>query len=142
MKIRITKEAKKWLTLAQAPIARKMVQDGKDPDVYGGFTNEELVMSAANAFLSYHADHGAAKKCGLTKRVLEATAEICNNQRLDDYYLDGSGIMDVWVEGIVKCYTGYLEIGAYLSDIFALGPDEARETLVNHCNAYVFAECK
>ena len=142
MKIRISKESKKWMTLAQAPVARQMVLDGKDPEMYGNITNEECVELAAIAWLEYHREHNAKKKCGVPIHVLEASAKICNNQRLVDYWSKESGMLDVWVEGTVKCSRGFLEIGAYLSDILQLGSDAASETLVNHSNGYVYTECK
>ena len=141
MKVQITAEAKKWLTLAEAPIARKMVMDMKDPE-NGCESAAELAMRAARAYRSHFENHGQKCEMGYPVRVLEAKAEIAGNQRVRDYYTENSGRLDVWVSGMVLFDCGVLKIGSYLSDIWALGPDEAADNLVAHSYIREFVEKK
>ena len=140
MKVRITQEAKKWLTLAQAPVARQIVMDMKESEESAA----DILMSAANGYRRSFDDCDCGKRCelGWPKRVMEAKAEICGNQRVWDYFSEGSGTLDVWVSGYVLFDFGVLEIHAYLSDIWSLGPDGAAQNMVDHAYIRTFVEKK
>lgn len=56
-------------------------------------------------------------------RIIEATAETARNSRVWNLYGDDTETMDVWVKAIAKTYDGFIEIGAYLSDIWNTGYD-------------------
>ena len=87
MKVRITQEAKKWLTLAQAPVARQIVMDMKESEESAA----DVLMSAARGYHRSFDDRDKRCELGWPERVLEAKAEICGNQRVWDYYSEGSG---------------------------------------------------
>ncbi|MBR0283246.1 MAG: hypothetical protein IJQ81_16920 [Oscillibacter sp.] len=139
MKVQITKDAKKWLTLAEAPVARAIVADFKDPEMYGNERAEELIERAARAYLDAT---GYCDKIGYVEKALTAKAEIAGNQRVHNYYFADSGRLDVWIQGAVELSRGFLEIHAYLSDIWALGGDEAARNLAAHAYVRRFAECE
>ena len=134
MKVRITQEAKKWLTLAQAPVARQIVMDMKESEESAA----DVLMSAANGYRRSFDDRGKRCELGWPTRVLEAKAEICGNQRVYNYFSEGSGTLDVWVSGYVLFSKGILEIHSCLSDIWSLGPDGAAQNLVNHSYIQAF----
>lgn len=62
-------------------------------------------------------------------RIIEASAETTRNHRVTDCYGEGSAHMDVWVRGIAKTCCGYLEFGAYLSDIWQTGAEDYRNRM-------------
>lgn len=138
MKVRITQEAKKWLTLAQAPVARQIVMDMKESEESAA----DILMSAANGYRRSFDDRGKRCELGWPTRVLEAKAEICGNQRVYNYFSEGSGTLDVWVSGYVLFDFGLLEIHAYLSDIWSLGPDGAAQNMADHAYIRTFVEKK
>lgn len=107
MKIQITKEAKKWLTVAEMPEVRKMIDDLKDDDIRG------YVRTTMN-FLKEN--NSSAVK------VFEATAEIKKNIRVMDRYTDNSGNLDVWIDFIAYSSDSdsFIRGGAYLSDIWSI----------------------
>lgn len=54
-------------------------------------------------------------------RVLEASAKTALNIRVWDAYGEGTQNMDVWVRAVAKTGHGFIEVGAYLSDIWQTG---------------------
>lgn len=146
MKVQITKEAKKWLTLEMAPKARQIIMDMKDPE-NGYGSEEEALMSAARGYYNYGFYHFGGTpdrkwELGCPVRVPEAKAEIAGNQRVYDYYGEGTRTLDVWVSGLVLFDRGVLEIHSYLTDIWALGPDDANRTLAERSYIREFVEKK
>lgn len=140
MKVRITNEAKKWLTLAEAPLARSIIDDFKNPDMYGNERAEDLLSRAAAAYLEATGQNQFSK-LGYVERVLEAKAEIATNQRIHPNVFN-AGRLDVYIHGTVELSRGFLIIGAYISDIWELGNSEAARNLANHVFVRRFAECK
>lgn len=53
--------------------------------------------------------------------ILKATAETARNCRAWNQYGDGSADMDVWIEATAETESGFVKIGAYLSDIWQSG---------------------
>lgn len=56
-------------------------------------------------------------------RIVEARATTCKNNRAHDSYTDNSGNLDVLIMAIAKTYDGFIEVGAYLTDIWQTGPE-------------------
>lgn len=113
MQVKITKEAKKWLTVAEMPIVQRIITDFKDSES----TAAEYAQGAADAIM--YANFGY--RTSYRTKVFEATAQISKNQRLHNYYSDDSGDLDVWIEFVVfdEMY-GTISGGAYLSDIWSI----------------------
>lgn len=108
MKVKINAGTKKWLTLEQAPAARKMIQELKEDT----FSAKE-----------YAAMAGLALFCNNSVEVLKADAEIAGNRVVWDAYGEGSGFLDVWITAIVKATDMFAEFGVYLTDIWNIGND-------------------
>lgn len=53
--------------------------------------------------------------------VLKASAITAKNCRAWNLYGEETGDMDVWIEATAKTSMGFVEIGAYLSDIWQTG---------------------
>ena len=60
-------------------------------------------------------------------KVLEVSAEYARNNRIYNAYGDGSGNMDIWITAAARTTNGFIEIGAYLSDIWQTGATPYKE---------------
>ena len=115
MKVQFTDEAKRIVTVSEMPAVREILADFKSSDD----TDKEYAEMAAR--------HIADTNC---IRIIESNAQIAKNSRVYDYYCEGSGNIDVWIE-----FTAYVEdfdpyflmVGAYLSDIWSLSAGHIEE---------------
>ena len=120
MKVQITPESKKWLTLAEMPAARRIIKEMKEDE----YETKELAKDAMNWIIN---------PFGFDTRILECSASICRNSRIHDFYFDGSGKLDVWIEFVAfnesdACW----HCGVYLSDIWTVG-EVNREEKRQYC---------
>lgn len=107
MKIVISKESKKWLTVAEMAEVKKMIDGLKEDDI------KEYAKMAANLLSG-----GKGTKIFL----YEASAEIMRNRRVKDYFTDNSGDLDVWINfSALDDHNCFIKGGAYLSDIWQIG---------------------
>ena len=112
MKISFPKGYKTWMTLEDVD-RTKEVAAGEKEDV---FTPKDYAEMAANMALKHESDY--------FEKVLEAKAEFARNARIWNDYTDNSGNMDIWISATVKTAKGFMEIGAYVTDIWQrLGSD-------------------
>ena len=118
MKVQITKESKKWMTIAEAEKTKEIAASVKD-DSLTDFC--EMAINIA-------AGHGTGFE------ILKPSAKFAGNARIYDWYADGSGKLDIWIE----CYAfnpfyGFYEVGAYYTDIIeADGTDATAARLRSH----------
>lgn len=114
MTVKITKEAKKWLTVAQMPIVRQIIASLKEDEI----TAADAAKQAASIIFGY--SEGV--------KIFEATAEIAGNRRINNYYTTDSGTLDIWINfSIFDSYKGFVTGGAYLSDIWQQGAIDEEE---------------
>ena len=113
MKVTLPKDYRKLFTLEEMDIARKIIRDMKDDD----FTPATYAEIAIDHWFAHHTADGR-------DTVLTAKAEISKNRMAWNAYSDDSRQMDIWVSAVTKTYDGYLEIGAYLTDIWQIGGEE------------------
>ncbi len=131
MKVQITKEAKKWLTVAEMPIVKKIIADFRNGDNSDVTAEEIAKYASAVIFNGQTAD-----------KILEASAEIAGNKRIYNYYNDKSGRLDIWVNFTAfHEYHGFVIGGCYLSDIWSL-TDENREEIKRHMYIREFKEIR
>lgn len=113
MKVSITKQSKKVITLAEAPIARRIIEEMKD-DEMSVSEYAEIAARVAGGNGEYE--------------ILRASAEIAKNARAFNLYGEDTGNLDIWLNFYAfNSYKGFFEIGAYLSDIWAIGADNTEE---------------
>ncbi len=112
MKVKITEDSKKILTLDLMPKVREIIRDMREDDYMTEYCQRavRLVSPWSDA------------------EILKADASIMKNSRVWDYYSNGSKDLDIWIE----CYgfvplEGFYRIGFYLSDIWELGNDNKEE---------------
>lgn len=113
MKIKITAEAKKWLTVAEMPEVKKIIADMKEYD-----TLQEDAQTAAR-IASGSNEHFEILKC---------EAEIAGNRRVWNQYGENSGRLDIWVDAYAYSeFYGFYNLGFYMSDIWSVDGDNNEE---------------
>lgn len=113
MKVKITQDAKQYLTVAEMPKVREIIKDMKEDDGLN-----EYAQIAARIASGENADF----------EILKAEAEIARNGRNWDNFSDGSGKLDIWIEVYAyNNYYGFYNIGAYLTDIWNVTGDNHEE---------------
>ena len=131
MKVTITKESGRWMTVDELPYAKQIVQDLKDDS----FAAKDYAEMAADAIMWARYNHDSVR------RVIEASAEICRDNRIEyNQFGDGCGHLGVWVNFTAETFHGFLKVGCLLSDVWALGTDEARAALIRHSYIRYYTE--
>lgn len=115
MKVRLEKNYRKQYTLEQVDQARAVIQFEREND---DFT---IIQWAEMAALEAAKRSGVCVTDWMDGWILKADAITARNGRAWDLYGDGTGDMDVWIDAVVRTGEGFLEVGAYLSDIWQTG---------------------
>ena len=115
MKVNLTAEMKKFITVAEMPAVKKVMQYEKENDEW---TVQEWAKMAARLVFD---DNGA--------KVIEATARIAKNQRVWDTFDEETRDIDVWIEftAFSEYRSSFIIAGVYLSDLWQLTRDNADE---------------
>lgn len=114
MKVKMTAESKKAVTIAELDAARNVIATLKED-----MSAAEVARMAINAAMRKYND--------TCDTVLEATAEIAKNIRVYDAICENSGKLDVWIQATARTMEGFCIVGAYLTDIWTLNGDNAEE---------------
>lgn len=124
------KEAKKYITVAEMPTVRQIIEDLKNDET----SVKEYAEMAVRAITQNN-----------VVTVLDASAEIAKNDRVWNRYTDDSGHLDVWITFTAMVGTigldGFVMGGACLSDIWDLRGWDDRET-VSHMYVRQFKEVR
>lgn len=123
MKVKITADSRKVITMAQTDIAKRIIESCAEDEA----TAAEYARYAVNAIMRKHND------CCDT--VLQCSAEIAGNGRVWNRILEDSENLDVWISGIAKCGCHFCEFGAYLSDIWEICGEDGED---NHMFSVVY----
>lgn len=115
MKVNLTAEMKKFITVAEMPAVKKVMQYEKENDEW--IVQEWAKMAARLVF----DDNGA--------KVIEATARIAKNQRVWDAFDEETRYIDVWIEftAFREYRSSFIIAGVYLTDLWQLTKDNADE---------------
>ena len=111
MKVTLRKDYKDTFTITDLENAKKVIKQLREDE------------TSAKEYLAFAVNEALKGSNDCLGRVLEADAETYLNGRIFNAYFEGSGRMDVWVEGIAQTLDGYIEVGAYLTDIWTTGAD-------------------
>lgn len=117
MKVTLEKNYREYYTLEDLDIAKQIIKEEKEDE----FTAKEWAKMAVGEALKDSSD--------FLIEVLSATATTGGNADAWDRYFDGSRHMDVWIEATAKTCDGYIEIGAYLSDIWQTGAEPYKHNM-------------
>lgn len=129
MKVTLTAEMKKIITVSEMPAVNKVIRCAKED----GMTVKEYAEMAARIASGNN-----------SVKVLEASAEIAGNCRINDWYDNGSANFDIWVNFtaiIDDGFGGIIMGGAYVTDIHASTGDN-HEELRSHMYLRKFTETK
>lgn len=115
MKVNLTAEMKKFITVEEMPAVKKVMQYEKENDEW---TVQEWAKMAARLVFD---DNGA--------KVIEATARIAKNQRVWDAFDEETRDIDVWIEftAFSEYRSSFIIAGVYLTDLWQLTKDNADE---------------
>ena len=115
MKVNLTAEMKNFITVAEMPAVKKVMQYEKENDEW---TVQEWAKMAARLVFD---DNGA--------KVIEATARIAKNQRVWDAFDEETRDIDVWIEftAFSEYRSSFIIAGVYLTDLWQLTKDNADE---------------
>ena len=118
MKVKMPHDWKTWMTVAEAEQAKLVIAYEKEDDEKPAYWAEMAAREALRGTGDY------------VDEVLKAEAEICKNSRaIWDRYGEGTGMIDVWITGTAKAGNGFIEFGAYLSDIWETGGTEYKDEM-------------
>lgn len=109
MKVTLEKDYKRYYTLEDMESAKAVIQ----------YEKEDLETAAG--WLEYAAIEAIKAIDDTFREVVTAKAHTARNCRAWNAYGDNTYDIDVWIEGLVRTSQGYMELGAYLSDIWQTG---------------------
>ena len=112
MRVMMTDDSKKIITLAEAPYARQIIEELKEDTGLQDYARMAANVTGGN----------------YNYEILKATAEITRNRNVWDQYGEGTGMLDV----LLKIYAfnrlaGFYEINVFLSDIWQITGDNTDE---------------
>lgn len=123
MKVKITNEAKEYLTVAEMPAARQIIQMCREDECLDDYAR----MAAGLAIKDYSSN----------LEILKAEAEIARNDRADNNYFEGSGKLDVYFRFYILIpFVGFYEIGAYLTELWQKGASKEQDAEIRR-NMYI-----
>lgn len=126
MKIALTNEMKKFITVAEMPAVRRIINDFKN--------SEDTVTEYAKMAARIATD-------GYVEKVLECSAEIAKNCRVWNLFDDESRDLDVWISFTAYTSKGFVIGGAYISDLWGAYGDNYDE-IRSHMFIRMFTETK
>lgn len=112
MKVAMEKDYKRFYTIEDAEIAKKIIKWEKEEDT-------ETVAGWAE----YAAREALSGTNDYMSEIITASARTAMNYRAWDHFFEGSKNLDVWIEALVRTSYGFIEIGAYLTDIWQSGAE-------------------
>lgn len=114
MKVNLTAEMKKFITVAEMPAVKKVMQYEKEDD----YSAQDWAKVAARIVF----DDNAAM-------IIEAKARIAKNQRVWDAFDEETRHIDIWVEftAFSEYRSSFIIAGVYLTDLWQLTTDNADE---------------
>lgn len=112
MKVKLTEEAKNYISVAEMPAVKQIIKDMRDDDNIIGYAQAAArVASGWNGF-----------------EILKAEASIAKNCRVWNQYGENTDDLDIWLDIYAfDSYAGFYEIGIYLSDVWSITGDNSDE---------------
>lgn len=118
MKVKLEKNYRDHYTLSDLQRAKAVIKFMKEED-----------SSTVKEYAEY-AVREALRDTGVYDReIITAEARTAGNRRVWDAYGDGTGSMDVWITALARTSEGFIECGAYLTDIWNTGTARYKEAM-------------
>lgn len=119
MKVKMPKEYKRLFTVEEYEIGKEIIKYEREND-----SNTE------KDWAEYAVREALKDSKSWLEDILLAKAEVYKNNRIEwDGYFEGSHDLDVYISATAIISDGYLEIGAYLSDIWKTGAEEYKDNM-------------
>lgn len=115
MLVKLEERYKEFYTLCDLERAKAIIKMEKEDT------------ETARGWASYAVDEALRGTDDYSREVIQATAHTAQNCRAWDEYGEGSAHMDVWIDAIARTQKGFVEVGAYLSDIWQSGAVRYKE---------------
>lgn len=114
MKVNLTAEMKKFITVAEMPAVKKVMEYAEEDD----YSAKDWAKVATRIVFD---DNGA--------KIIEAKARIAKNQRVWDTFDEETRDIDVWIEftAFSEYRSSFIIAGVYLTDLWQLTTDNADE---------------
>ena len=109
MKVTLEKEYKKYYTLEDIDRAKEVIRYEKEDE------------ETAKGWAEYAVREALREENDYLDRIIEADARTARNCRAWNLYGETTGDMDTWITATAKTSLGFIEVGAYLSDIWQTG---------------------
>ena len=109
MKVRLERFYKERYTLADLQAAKKVIQYEKEDECSAA----DMAEYAAREALKDTSDY--------LQEIIKAEAITAMNNRVYDAYGEGTKNIDVLIYALAKTSAGYMELSAYLTDIWQTG---------------------
>lgn len=113
MKVTLQNDYRKYYTVEDIDHAKAVIAYEKDDEMKLTEWAEYAVNEALRNEKREQVDY--------LRNVIQAEAHTARNCRAGQLYGEETGDMDVWVEATAKTANGFIEVGAYLSDIWQTG---------------------
>lgn len=114
MKVTLPKDYKNIYTLNQVEQMKMVINfEKEDEETAKGWAEYAINEAIRN-------DHSSIVE------IFKVTAEANLNNRIRDAYGEGTGMADVYIIAIAETTSGFIKVGAYLSDIWQTGTVEYR----------------
>lgn len=110
MKVTLQQDYRKYYTLEDIDRAKAVIAYEKE--------NDDMKISE---WVEYAVNEALKNEVDCLREVIKAEAHTAKNCRAWQLYGEGTEDMDVWIEAIAQTANGFIEIGAYLSDIWQTG---------------------
>lgn len=110
MKVKMEKDYKTWYSVAEAEAAKMVIKAEKEDDD-----------NKASDWAEYAAKEWMGDQAWALVQILSAEATTRLNMRAWDAWGEGSMDVDVWITFTAQTNNGFLQGGAYLSDIWQSG---------------------
>lgn len=114
MKVKLEEKYRDLYTLNEVQAARRVIKEVAEDE------------ETAAGWAAYSAREALKGMAVSVREVVKASAETARNCRAWDSYFEGSGHMDVLVQALVETSEGYMEVSAYLTDIWQTGAEDYR----------------
>ena len=116
MKVNMEKDYRQYYTMIDVENAKEIIKMEKEDDE-----------NKAKDWAEYAVNEALKGTDDFLRDIIEASAETAKNCRAWNEYGEGTADMDVWIRCTARTADGYIEVGAYLSDIWKTGAEEYRQ---------------
>jgi hypothetical protein len=118
MKVTLEKNYRDYYTLSDLQRAKAVIKFMKEED-----------SSTVKEYAEYAVREALRDTDVYDREIITAEAHTAGNRRVWDAYGEGTASMDVWIEALARTSEGFIEFGAYLTDIWQTGVEHYKQNM-------------